>query len=161
MSKFIGTTVIMFIPWVLLTGFDPAELVLGAVVAMVIAGIISKSLDYSFGPGSIIGALRFLLVYVPVFLWELVKANIDVAFRVLSPQLPINPGFVRIPTGIKGDYGRLALANSITLTPGTLSVDGDEDHLYIHWIDVKGETEKERGEQISGPFEGILGGIFK
>ncbi|OPL07862.1 MAG: cation:proton antiporter [delta proteobacterium ML8_F1] len=161
MSKFIGASVIMFIPWVLLAGSDPSELILGATVAMVIAGIIYRNLDYAFKSGSLAGAIKFLVVYVPVFLWELVKANIDVAFRVLNPRMPINPGFVKIPTGIKGDYGRLALANSITLTPGTLSVDGDENHLYVHWIDVMGESQKERGELVSGPFEDILGGIFK
>ena len=81
----------------------------------------------------------FVAHYLPRFLWECVKANIDVAYRVVHPSLPINPGIVKVKTGLKSDTGLTFLANSITLTPGTMSVDVDREKgfLYIHWIDVK------------------------
>lgn len=88
-------------------------------------------------------------------------ANLDVARRVLSIKIPLNPGIVKVKTDLKSDFGKLTLANSITLTPGTLSIDVEDDYIYIHTIDVKGKTESENQANISGPFEKILGGIFE
>ena len=72
------------------------------------------------------------------------KANFDVAYRVITGK--INPGIVRISPDLKTDIGITLLANSITLTPGTLSVDIDEESndLYIHWINVKEESLKKK-----------------
>jgi multicomponent Na+:H+ antiporter subunit E len=67
----------------------------------------------------------FVFLYIPVFLYECIKANIDVAYRVMHPALPINPGIVKVKTNLKTDTGLTFLANSITLTPGTMSVDID------------------------------------
>lgn len=104
----------------------------------------------------------FVVYYIPVFLWECIKANIDVAFRVLHPALPINPGIVKVKTKLKSDTALTFLANSITLTPGTLSVDIDRDNgvLYIHWIDVKKKDVDSATEIIVKRFERILSKIF-
>lgn len=104
----------------------------------------------------------FVFYYVPVFLWEMVKANIDVAYRVLHPNLPISPGIVKIKTSLKSDTALTFLANSITLTPGTMSVDIDRDNgfLYIHWIDVKAKDVATATKIISERFEKILSKIF-
>ena len=101
--------------------------------------------------------------YVPVFLWECLKANIDVAMRVLNPKLPINPGIVKVKTTLKSDTGLTFLANSITLTPGTLCVDIDAEKgiLYIHWIDVKSQDIDRATQEIAGKFENILKRIFE
>lgn len=101
------------------------------------------------------------LVYVPVLLWHVVRANIDVAYRVLHPALPIRPGIVRARTRLRSASGRVLLANSITLTPGTLSVDLVGDTLYIHRIhlpetDPDGETERSLAR-----FETFIGRIFE
>jgi len=88
-------------------------------------------------------------------------SNLDVARRVLTPKIPLNPGFVKIPVDLKGDVGKLTLANSVTLTPGTLSIDADDENLYIHWIDIKGENEKDYKKYVTGTFEKILGRIYK
>ncbi len=105
----------------------------------------------------------FLFVYLPVFLWECFKANIDVAYRVLHPALPIRPGIVKVKTKLRADTALTFLANSITLTPGTMSVDIDKDKgfLYIHWINVK-ETDVDKAtEAIVRRFEKILEKIFE
>ena len=101
--------------------------------------------------------------YVPVFLWECLKANIDVAFRVLNPALPINPGIVKVKTSLKSDTALTFLANSITLTPGTLCVDIDAEKgvLYIHWIDVKSQDVEKATQAIVAQFEHILKKIFE
>ena len=82
----------------------------------------------------------FVSYVIGPFFIEMAKANVDVAYRVLTGK--INPGIVKISPKLKTDLGISMLANSITLTPGTLSVDIDEDtnDLYIHWINVKKEA---------------------
>ncbi|MCF7907735.1 MAG: Na+/H+ antiporter subunit E [Candidatus Omnitrophica bacterium] len=105
----------------------------------------------------------FFVYYLPRFLWECFKANIDVAYRILHPNLPIKPGIVKVKTTLKTDTALTFLANSITLTPGTLTVDIDKDDgvLYVHWIDVK-ETQTEAATKvIIERFEKILRKIFE
>lgn len=110
-------------------------------------------------------ASRYLwfLYYVPFFIGECLKANIDVAYRVTHPNRPINPGIVKVKTNLKSDTALTFLANSITLTPGTLSVDIDEDKgfLYIHWINVKDKDVDKASKLIVERFEPILRKIFE
>ena len=105
----------------------------------------------------------WFLYYVPLFIWECIKANLDVAYRVLHPDLPINPGIVKVKTTLKSDTGLTFLANSITLTPGTMSVDIDAENgfLYIHWIDVKDKDIEKATEIIVKVFEDVLRRIFE
>jgi len=105
----------------------------------------------------------WFLYYIPLFIWECIKANLDVAYRVCHPDLPINPGIVKVRTTLKSDAGLTFLANSITLTPGTMSVDIDPENgfLYIHWIDVKDKDIEKATEIIVKPFEDILRRIFE
>ena len=104
----------------------------------------------------------FVAYYVPIFLWECIKANVDVAYRVVHPNLPINPGIVKVRTSLKSDTALTFLANSITLTPGTLTVDIDKDNgiLYVHWIDVKAKDVEGATRIIVERFENILRKIF-
>jgi multicomponent Na+:H+ antiporter subunit E len=95
-----------------------------------------------------------------VFLGALLKANIDVARRVLSPSLPINPGIVTFKTKLKNDFAKMVLANSITLTPGTLTVDVIKNKFYVHWIDVTTEDPEKVYKEIAEPFEKILLKIY-
>ncbi|GAG73932.1 unnamed protein product [marine sediment metagenome] len=97
-----------------------------------------------------------------MFLWECFKANLDVAYRVLHPRLPINPGIVKVRTKLTTDTALTFLANSITLTPGTMSVDIDKDNgiLYIHWIDVKTKDVESATRIIVDRFEKVLKKIF-
>jgi len=105
----------------------------------------------------------WFLYYIPLFIWECIKANIDVAYRVVHPDLPINPGIIKVKTTLKSDTALTFLANSITLTPGTMSVDIDEDNgiLYIHWIDVKDKDIQKATEIIVKVFEDVLRRIFE
>ena len=106
-------------------------------------------------------ALVYTFVYIFVFLVELVKANIDVTRRVLSPALPINPGIVRVDVRVKSKMARLILANSITLTPGTFTLEVHEDRFYIHWVDVKHAEESQATEDLVRKFEKILEEIYE
>lgn len=105
----------------------------------------------------------FLIYYLPKFLWECFKSNVDVAYRVLHPKLPINPGIVKVKTSLKTDIALTFLANSITLAPGTMSVDIDKDNgiLYVHWIDIKATDVESATKIVVGRFEKILKKIFE
>jgi multicomponent Na+:H+ antiporter subunit E len=155
-KKFISTFVFCFLVWILLAGVSPPELLLGAGISIILAFLIARFTDVAVSWKTPVQFVLFIILYLPVFLFELVKSNIDVLFRVLNPKLPINPGFVKVKSEAKGKLGKLIIANSITLTPGTISVDADDDGIYVHWINVTGKDEKEYSEKISGRFERIL-----
>lgn len=108
--------------------------------------------DIRLTPKSIAYAIAFFFV----FFGELIRANIDVAFRVLSPELPIRPGIVRVRTRLKSRVGRLLLANSITLTPGTITVESKDDLFYVHWINVESQDIEEATRRIIEKFERYL-----
>jgi multicomponent Na+:H+ antiporter subunit E len=98
--------------------------------------------------------------YTGVFVLELVRANVAMMRCVFAPQIRIAPGVVEIKTKLKAPVARLALANSIALTPGSLCLDIDGDRLYIHWLDVKTTDLDEASRLIAGPFEEHLEKTF-
>ena len=106
----------------------------------------------------------WFVYYIAVFLWECVKANIDVAYRVVHPDLPISPGTIRVKTGLKSDVGLTFLANSITLTPGTTTVDIDKyrGYIYVHWLCVRKDYDRTSEKlAVVGKFERILKKVFE
>ena len=103
----------------------------------------------------------FFLIYLPYFLLWCLRANIDVMLRVIHPDVPIRPGIVKVKTSLNNEMAKTFLANSITLTPGTLTVDIDGQDLYIHWINVSAEGLDERSAEICGRFEPLLRRIFE
>lgn len=86
------------------------------------------------------------LRYAVIFLWELVLANIEVVKLVLSPTLKIRPGFLAVPMDASSDFEVTSLANSITLTPGTISVHvpDDRETIVIHALDIGEDPDKVR-----------------
>jgi multicomponent Na+:H+ antiporter subunit E len=156
--------IIAFLAWSFLNWPpDWQHLIVGAFVAGFVALITGDF--FIQRPDRLKHPLRywyFISSYLPVFLWEVIKANIDVAYRVLHPRLPINPGIVKVKTVLKSDTALTFLANSITLTPGTLTVDIDRKNgvLYIHWIDVKAKDATHATKIIVERFERILKKIF-
>jgi multicomponent Na+:H+ antiporter subunit E len=119
------------------------QLVIGAVFAAVV-GLLLKD-RFAGRDLRMLNPVRWLtfLVYLFPFAWALAKANIDVAYRVITGR--INPAIVKIRPNLNTDLALTVLANSITLTPGTLTVEIDDDSndLYVHWINVDPEVLKE------------------
>jgi multicomponent Na+:H+ antiporter subunit E len=95
-----------------------------------------------------------------VFAIELVKANINMMRYVYARRIDIHPGIVKVKTRLKSPIGRLALANSIALTPGSLVMDIDGDTLFVHWLDVQTTDTDEATRIIVSPFEGHLEKVF-
>jgi multicomponent Na+:H+ antiporter subunit E len=139
-----------------------------AIEALVTGALISAILAYMFTrkPGAW-QDIRFsrerfyhFILYTGVFLIELVRANINMMRYVYAPRIEIKPGIVRIKTKLKTSVGRLALANSIALTPGSLVVDIEGDSLFIHWLDVKTTDQEKASLAIAGAFEEHLEKTF-
>ena len=163
MRKFISVFFATLVLWVLLTWQEISEqgyvpLAVGVVTALVVSTA-SRNLfpAVSLHPKRV----GYFLVYIPAFLWEVIKSNLDVAYRVLHPKMPINPGIVRIPVMFKSDYGKTILANSITLTPGTLTLDVKDQNFYIHWLNIKAYKPEEAAEMIIGRFMKYLDKVFQ
>ena len=98
--------------------------------------------------------------YTGAFAVELVRANINMMGYVFAPRIDISPGVVEIKTRLVTPVGRLALANSIALTPGSLVIDIEENSLFIHLLDVKTDDPDEATRLIAGPFEKRLERTF-
>ena len=160
--------VLAFIIWVVGTWpFVDGRVDLQLVTAGLIASVIVALLFHEILPKEhrvFVSPVRifWFLVYVPVFFYYMIKANFDVVYRALHPKMPIKPGIVKIKTTLKTESGITALANSITLTPGTLTVDlTDDGFLYIHWINVKSDDIEQATEFIARRFEWFLKKIFE
>ena len=154
--------VALWILWFVLTGStDPQELVTGAIVAALVA-LIAKGAPFTDRSLDILQPKRlgYALAYIPYMVWAIAVANWDVAKRVVSPQLKIKPGIVKVKTKLTHPTARLILANSITLTPGTITLDIRGDELWIHWIDVQADDIDGATKEIVAGFEKYLEVIF-
>ena len=104
---------------------------------------------------------KYLILYLFIFIWECLKANFDVAYRVLHPAMPIKPGIVKVKISLKTDLARTILASSITMTPGTITVDMTDDLLYVHWIYVSSTDPEVYSKKVAGRFEKYIKKIFE
>jgi len=151
-----------FILWLSLSSkLESAELVAGGVVCVIVTFFASKTYSKLGLPSFRIKNVIFFLIYIITLFWEIIKANFDVAYRVIHPKMPIKPGIIVIKTRLKSDIAKMLLANSITLTPGTFTVDIIGDELLIHWINVKTEDVGEATNMIGHRFEKYLQVIFE
>lgn len=143
--------------WVLLNGSLAADVFLvGIAAAVLIAVFFRDSLAVFSELRTSPRALGTAVRYVFFFAKELVKSNLALAAIVLSPALPLAPGIVKVRTKLKSRMGRMLLANSITLTPGTLTVELDGEWLYIHWVSVASADIEAATAAIVGGFEEYL-----
>ena len=162
MKKRMAQFIISFVMWVLLTwSIKTEDLLAGLVVALFVTILTRKLFPDDFlkllNPG------RFLLglFYIPYLFYYIILANLDVAYRVLNPYLPIKPGIVRVKTSLTNEFAKTILANSITLTPGTLTVEVNGDDFYVHWINVSSDNPEIQREIVLGRFERMLRRIFE
>ncbi len=155
-------TAILWLLWLVFAGnLDPQEMIIGAVAAAMVT-LLRSGQPCLLENANILHPKRLFmaLAYTPYMIWAIIVANLDVAMRVVKPRLDINPGIVKIKTKLKSPVARMILANSITLTPGTLTVEVSGDDLYIHWIDVHAQDSEAASREIAAGFEKYLEVIF-
>jgi len=160
-KNFLYLFVFLFLLWIALTSsLHLPEVAVGVSVSFVLSLFLSHYyLRLGIPPWGIKRTI-FLFIYFIILFKEIVKANLDVAYRILHPRMPIRPGIVVIKTKLKQDLAKMILANSITLTPGTFTLDILGDNLLIHWINVKTENIEEATKIIGERFEKYLRVIF-
>ena len=165
MAKKIILFIISYIVWCLLNWPpDQQHLFFGVLVAGFVAYITGDLFFYS---SSLLRTPRklalFAFYFVPLFLANMVKASLLVAYRILHPNLPIRPGIVRVKTSLKSDIGRTLLANTITLTADTMTVDLDPERgvIYVHWMNVASLDAQVATERLVRRWEKILEKIFE
>jgi len=161
LNRFIYTWLILFLVWLgFTTTFAFAEVVTGVLLSFVVAIFSYKSFTQaglkSFSPKR----LLYMVQYFFVFMIALIKANFDVARIVINPKLPINPGIVEVDSKLTSPFAKMILANSITLTPGTLTVDIIDNKFFIHWLYVAGTDQETTYREIAKQFEDILIKIY-
>jgi multicomponent Na+:H+ antiporter subunit E len=143
--------------WLMLVNsLAPDTLLAGAVVALIIALLYRDGLsfftEFRWTPGAIVAGVT----YYAYFFRQLVRSNLRLAAIVVDPDLPIQPGILKIRTGLESRMGRLMLANSIPLTPGTLTVEVEGEWLYVHCVTL-GDTDTEGAtREIAAGFERYL-----
>ncbi len=148
--------------WLLLTfSLTVPNIIVGSSASLICTFIFARF--YFTGVSKFLQPVRYFwfLIYLIVFIWACIKANFDVAYRVLHPAMPIKPGIVKVKTTLKSEFARTLLANSITMTPGTLTVDIIGDYFYIHWIYIRSEDPEVYTGIIMGAFEKYIKRIIE
>jgi multicomponent Na+:H+ antiporter subunit E len=160
--RYVTLFILSLIFWLLLTfEFTVPNIIVGAVSSIISALFFGRV--FITNVHKLLEPKRYFwfIIYLFIFIWECLKANVDVAYRVLHPAMPIWPGIVKLKTTLKSDMAKMFLANSITMTPGTISVDIIGDYLYIHWIYIRSEDPEVYTPIITGAFEKYIKRIIE
>jgi multicomponent Na+:H+ antiporter subunit E len=134
----LGLTAALFALWLILSGhYTPVLVAFGALSSAVVV-LVLRHMRILDGEGQPLQLLAAGLRYWAWLLWEIIKANWDVTKVIVDRRLPISPALFEAPTTQKSDLGRVIYANSITLTPGTISVDMPGDRILVHALTQAG-----------------------
>ncbi len=159
--RLIVTAVYLWFGWLLFTwSVDPETMLLGFAQSLLVA-LLTYPIFVEHDEAerrTHLPRVRFLLVYLAVLIFQMYVASFKVLWQVVRGR--INPGVVHFRTRLRSDVARLALTNSITLTPGTIPLLLDDDHLIVHWLDTKTTHSRYASELIAGPYEALLKRIW-
>lgn len=160
---FVFSCIVAYLLWLLFNAsLEQQVLLFGVPVALAVGTLCSRFLFTGF-KASYLSPMRFayLVMYAADFIFSVFKSNISMAIMILQPKLDIVPAVFRIAMRTRSDWVVAGVSNSITLTPGTLTLDADDGFIYVHWIKaVELDSEKAK-ERIVGKFEKYLKGVFE
>ena len=140
MPRYFLINLLLMLIWVFLTGeYNFYNFFFGFVLSFFIISLIGSSQ----GQNKYVRLVPRIISFVFFFNYELIKANLQVAYEVMTPGLRVSPGIIRVPLDVETDFEISLLANLITLTPGTLSLDVSKDNkvLYVHTMYVDDKEE--------------------
>ena len=155
--RFLITFLALFAGWLLFTwSFDT-----GSILAGIAASLIVSALTYSIFIDETeverrahLPRLHYLVLFIGVLVFDMYVASFRVLWQILRGN--ISPRIVHFRTRLKTDIARVTLTSSITLTPGTITLDLDDDHLVVHWLDAKTTHSHYAGKLIKGTSEKLL-----
>ncbi len=146
-QNFIATFFILIVFWAMLSGkFDVFHLSLGVICSVLIAYLTHDLLFANARVGDMRVIVQRFIVYIPWLLYQIILSNFHVAYLALSPKMPIDPKIMRFDTKLESDISWVTLANSITLTPGTITMDIREGEFFIHALSKKVADDLDTGE---------------
>ncbi len=130
--------ILFFLAWIIFNGSITLEIVIfGVVIAAVVLAFMCKFMDYSLKKeANVYKKSIWFLAYVVLLIREIVKANLAIIPRILTVEEEMDPVIVKFKTSLKSDFTKMLLANSITLTPGTITVALEGDEYTIHCLDT-------------------------
>ena len=150
-SRLFFWTTLLFIMWLILTAnIQIANLLIGAAISFSVALLYLKIFTHKEFESI---NIYYLGQYAVILVKNLIISNFQIAKRILSPNMNLSPAIVAVKTELKSDWKKLLLANSITLTPGTLTLDIEGDTLYIHIIECK---DMDDTKYITQEFERVI-----
>ncbi len=155
--RYIYTFLIMFGFWIMLSGkFDLFHLTLGVLSSALVSFLSADLLMFKEGKNRLVTGVRFLM-YLPWLLYQIVLSTLHVTFLALHPRMKdqIDPTIVTFKTKLKTNIAKVALANSITLTPGTITVRIEDQVFYVHAISRKAAAG------LPGEMEDRLARVFE
>ena len=145
----VGKFILLFLVWIGLTNsLNIQELIVGAMVSFIIAKFFTPNREFNLKDL----AIKYIR-FIPIFFKNLIESNIAVAKIVLNPKLPINTAIVKLKTDLTNEHDRLILANAITLTPGTITVELRDSELFIHVLNLDSFDRAKLQDSIVGELE--------
>lgn len=165
LGSVIALSVLLLALYLIYTGaVNVVDVVLGVIVAAAVSALFADVVIEN--PGKIVDVKRwaYLLAYAILYLTVIeAKAHWGVVKVILHPRVPVRPAIVRIRHDVETDYAKTLIANSITNTPGTVTVDVDEERrvMYIHWISAETLDDEGARRRISELFERYAKKIFE
>lgn len=159
--RIVFTTLYLMAGWLLFTwNLTINSLVMGLVFSLLVAFLTYDLFihEQEVDKRALLPRVYLLGVYILVIIFKMYVASFEVLFNSIRGD--INPGIVHFRTRLKSDLARVILASSITLTPGTIALHLDDDHLIVHWLNAKTRHSKYAGELIKEQFEKLLKRIF-
>ena len=155
--RYLYTFLVMMGFWILLSGkFDLFHLTLGVISSALVSFLSTDLFMYEKGKNRLSTGLRFIL-YLPWLLYQIVLSTMHVTFLALHPKMKdqIDPTIVTFKTKLKSNLAKVALANSITLTPGTITIRVEDQVFYVHAISRKAAAG------LPGEMEDRLAKVFE
>lgn len=142
----INLTLFLFAVWLLLSGhYTPLLLFLGLLSTLLVVFLAARAdlIDRETQPVLIRPTVLFYWIWLGR---EIIRSNIDVCRRIINPHMPISPRMIRVHATQRSDLGRVTYANSITLVPGTVTVDVEDDVFTVHALTQEAASDLQRGE---------------
>ena len=155
------TSVYLMGGWLLFSGtLEPRSLIIGRTFSLLVALLTYDAfIDVTEASRrTLIPRLHWALVYLVLIVFKIYVASFRVLLLVVRRR--INPRVVHFRTRLRSDISRVVLANSLTLTPGTIALDLDDDHMIVHWLDAETTHSRHAGELIKGDLERVLRRIW-
>ena len=146
MKRALSLFLLLFAFWLLLSGHYDFWFIGLGFISSASAVFLARRMGIVDAEGLPLNLVPGLLRYAPWLFGTVIQANFDVARRILHPRLPITPTVIRVPAEQRTAPGRVSYANSITLTPGTISLEVSDDEIEVHALSVDAAEDLQSGE---------------